>query len=181
MRAERLGELARGPHIVAADGQLLQRPSWGAGGDAAAARKLRPQQHRRRRPMIRILRQHAFQQVGDHGGQRPALGQGRITADLHLSPQYREVAHPRHRHPPQQQREQRDPERIDVVRDHAVTPAGGHAARHVGRLEHRWLQTGRRPGPEWPERDGCAGAGAEQIVRIDRPMGKPARRQHLQG
>ena len=174
------GERARVPHLGAGDRQCLLRPPRRAGGNAAAARAGRVEQQAGRRPMLRVLGEHAADQIADDRRQALGAQQGGEGPDLELAAHDGRIVPLRQRHPPEAQAEQQHAERIDVVGNAAVAASCRHAHGGIGRLEQRRLPHARRRGPGGAEHHWLAGPRLEHVVEPNPAVGHTAPLELLQ-
>lgn len=127
--------------------------------------------------MLRILSQHAAQQVAHEVAHTLLAEQHRVTALVQLLADDLRLIDASKRRPAKGQSEHQDAERIDIVRDGAIAPATRPADRDIRRLGDSRLQRGGRRGPGTAERDRVAQAGAKHVVQPDAAMREAALRQ----
>ena len=130
--------------------------------------------------MLRILGQHAADEICDQGRQPFVADQCPVRAQFELAAQDRRIVQLCQRQPAQRQRQQQYTERIDVVGDAAVTPPGGVAHGAVGGLEQGGLVHRGRRRPGGPQDQGLAALPREHVVEPYCPMGHAAGSQFLQ-
>ena len=169
-------QAARAPDLHRPDGEAALRRARHAHDRTPGAGRGRVAQQGGRGPVLRVLGQHAAQQVGERGRQRLASDQGVVAAKLHLAAQDRGVVEPGERRASQRQGQQHHAERIDVVGDGAWSAPRPEAELGGGRLEQGGLQAGGRLGPGRAEHH-VAAVVAEQVVGPDRAVGLAELRQ----
>ena len=156
------------------------RASGRTSRDLSPARAGGVQQQRRQRTMIRILRQHAENQVPHGRRQARGADQRRGTAHLQLAKRRHRLIGPEVRHVSRRQGQQQHAQRIDIVGNRPLPPTFGRAHRAIGGFEQRRLIHGRRRCPGCPQHDSLSGTGQKHIVRANAPMGQTALVQLLQ-
>jgi hypothetical protein len=175
-----LSQRPRVPDLHARHRDRALCPARWACSNTPAARTGRIEQQAGRRPMFGIFRDHAAHEVADHRRQALVTEEGGIGANLQLAAHDGRIVKVLQRCVVKAEAEQQHTERIDIVGDAALASTCRQAHRGIGRFEQGRLPHGRRCSPGRAQRDWLTGAGLEDVIEADAPVGHASRLKLLE-